>query len=82
MEILQYPTKCYNKIMSQNNLIHTNPYLKDKKTRDVVITRSVDTSCGVEGIEVDNNATTSFIITHRKDKKIYHILDDTDLTCD
>lgn len=38
---------------SKKPLIETNPYLKDPVTRKRVIDRSVVSSCGVEGIELN-----------------------------
>lgn len=39
--------------MKTKPLIETNPYLKDAATREALITRSVETSCGVEGVKID-----------------------------
>jgi hypothetical protein len=51
-------------------LIETNPYLKDAATREKLISRSVRSSCGVEGIKASNQIGHIEII-RRKDKKIY-----------
>lgn len=51
-------------------LIETNPYLKDATMREKLISRSVRSSCGVEGIKVSNHVG-HIEITRRKDKKIY-----------
>lgn len=51
-------------------LIETNPYLKNPATRDKLISRSVRTSCGVEGIKASKGGVTREI-TSRKEKKIY-----------
>lgn len=53
-------------------LIETNPYLKNPATRDKLISRSVRTSCGVEGIKASSKRVVVVEITHRKDKKIYN----------
>lgn len=50
-------------------LIETNPYLKNAVTREKLISRSVRTSCGVEGIKASNQVL--FIEITRKDKRIY-----------
>lgn len=56
--------------MKNRPLIETNPYMKDPATRKKLISRSVRTSCGVEGIKAPSNAV-HFEIPRRKDKKIY-----------
>lgn len=56
--------------MKNKPLIETNPYLKDAATRAKLISRSVRTSCGVEGIKASSNVG-QFEIPQRKDKKIY-----------
>jgi hypothetical protein len=53
-------------------LIETNPYLKDKTMREQLISRSVRTSCGVEGIKAPSH-TSRIKIAQRKDKRIYKI---------
>lgn len=55
--------------MKTKALIDTNPYLKNEEMREKLISRSVRTSCGVEGIK-PSNAVMHFEIT-RRDKKIY-----------
>ena len=57
--------------MKTKSLIETNPYLKDAAMRIELITRSVRTSCGVEGIQAKSGKTPRFDIPRRKDKKIY-----------
>ncbi len=59
--------------MRKNSLSKTNPFLKDPQQRERLITRSVITSCGVEGIKVNltDLSKPSPIIIHRRDKKIY-----------
>ena len=56
-------------------LIETNPYLKDPAMRERLISRSVRSSCGVEGIKAPD-PTRHIDIPHRKDKKIYKSLKD------
>lgn len=56
-------------------LIETNPYLKDPVTREKLISRSVRTSCGVEGIK-QSNRVGKIDIPERGDKKIYKMLKD------
>ncbi len=56
--------------MKTKPLIETNPYMKDAATRKKLISRSVRTSCGVEGIKAPSNVIR-FEIPRRKDKKIY-----------
>lgn len=51
-------------------LIETNPYLKDVATRKRLISRSVRTSCGVEGIKAPVGAAR-IEIPRRKNKRIY-----------
>ncbi len=51
-------------------LIETNPYLKNADMREKLISRSVRTSCGVEGIKVSDRVV-HIEIANRKDKKIY-----------
>jgi hypothetical protein len=60
--------------MKAKPLIETNPYLKDAKTREMLIARSVRTSCGVEGIKAPSKDAVPFEIKHRKDKKIYRLI--------
>jgi hypothetical protein len=57
--------------MNKKPLIETNPFLKDAKTREKLVARSVRTSCGVEGIKEKSGSVVRFEIPHRKDKKIY-----------
>ena len=52
-------------------LIETNPYLKDKAMREKLVSRSVRTSCGVEGIKAASRDVAAFKITQRKNKRIY-----------
>lgn len=47
-------TKKPIKKTTKKPLIETNPYLKDPKMRDFYISRSVRSSCGVEGIKDPN----------------------------
>jgi len=54
-------------------LIETNPYLKDATTRERLISRSVRSSCGVEGIKASNRVI-HIEITRRKNKKIYKMI--------
>lgn len=56
--------------MKTKPLIETNPYLKNAATRKKLISRSVRTSCGVEGIKPPANIAR-FEIPRRKNKKIY-----------
>jgi len=51
-------------------LIETNPYLKNADVRDRLISRSVRSSCGVEGIKAFDGELT-IKITKRKTKRIY-----------
>lgn len=55
--------------MKTKTLIETNPYLKNAKLRDRLISRSVRSSCGVEGIKAASHVPIK--ITNRRDKKIY-----------
>jgi len=57
--------------MKTKPLIETNPYMKDAATRKKLISRSVRTSCGVEGIKAPSSNVIRFEIPRRKDKKIY-----------
>jgi hypothetical protein len=52
-------------------LIDTNPYLKDPAQRKVLLMRSVNTSCGVEGIDVSKVKDIKIEILNRGPKKIY-----------
>lgn len=56
--------------MKAKPLIETNPYLKNPHKMRELIARSVKTSCGVEGIVVNNNVP-KVVITTRREKKIY-----------
>lgn len=60
--------------MKKNALIYTNPYLIDETMREKLIARSVDTSCGVEGISVKEGEISKFKIKQRRPKKIYQNL--------
>jgi hypothetical protein len=51
-------------------LIETNPYLKNPSDRERLISRSVRTSCGVEGIKASDRIG-HIDIPRIKDKKIY-----------
>ena len=44
--------------MKTKSLIETNPYLRDAATREKLVTNSVITSCGVEGVKVNFNQAT------------------------
>jgi hypothetical protein len=57
--------------MKTKPLIETNPYMKDPVLREKFISRSVRTSCGVEGIKAPPDNVMQFKIPRRKDKKIY-----------
>ena len=51
-------------------LIETNPYLKNPSTRDKLISRSVRTSCGVEGIKAPTGVS-HIEIAKRINKKLH-----------
>jgi len=55
--------------MKTKSLAQTNPYLKDAAMRERLISRSVRTSCGVEGIKAAMGQRIA--IPRRKAKKIY-----------
>lgn len=57
--------------MKPKPLIETNPYLKDPVLREKLITRSVETSCGVEGVRVDFQKAVHIEIPrrHKKDRE-------------
>jgi hypothetical protein len=57
--------------MKAKRLSETNPYLKNIAERKKLVSRSVRTSCGVEGINPPTKASQPFNIFQRKDKKIY-----------
>jgi hypothetical protein len=61
-------------VMKTKPLIETNPYLQDPVERDRLISRSVRTSCGVEGIYEKSIAPISINIPSRGEKKIYKTL--------
>jgi hypothetical protein len=52
-------------------LIDTNPYLKDPAQRKALLMRSVNTSCGVEGIDVSKLKEIKIEIPSRGPKRIY-----------
>ncbi len=56
--------------MKTKALIETNPYLKNAAMREKLISRSVRSSCGVEGIKT-SKLVGHIKITQRIDKKIY-----------
>ena len=66
----------YNLLMENSPLSKTNPYLRNPATRKVLIARSVETSCGVEGITMTlaqaKIKAARFKILRRK-KRIYQI---------
>lgn len=51
------------------SLIETNPYLKDPAMREMLIKRSVETSCGVEGIKV--TTPHNIRIPHDRTDQVY-----------
>lgn len=53
-------------------LSETNPYLRDPVERERLVTRSVRTSCAVEGIKPRQDKTLVIEIKHRKPKQIYN----------
>ena len=60
----------YNVHMKTKTLRETNPYLQDEAMRKKLVSRSVRTSCGVEGIKLSGRVGR-IEITHRKNKRIY-----------
>lgn len=60
---------------TEKPLIETNPYLKDPVIRAKVIARSVETSCGIEGIKIKlvsaKVIASQFDIPRRGRKRIY-----------
>ena len=56
--------------MEYKTLIQTNPYLRDPILREELISRSVRTSCGVEGITLSNNPV-SIEIPRLREKGIH-----------
>ena len=52
-------------------LSETNPYLSDPVERERLVTRSVRSSCAVEGIKPCQDKAHVIEIKHRKPKKIY-----------
>ncbi len=57
--------------MNRKSLKHTNPYLRDSKTREKLINRSVESSFGVEGIKLDLDKIKKVHIPSQGIKKIY-----------
>jgi hypothetical protein len=57
--------------MKRQTLLETNPYLKDPAEMRKLISRSVTTSCAVEGIRVEANAPTIQISRRKKLKRIF-----------
>ncbi len=56
--------------MSKNALVNKNKHLKDPDNRRRLIARSVVTSSGVEGVEIDLSAQ-SYISIPRRPKKMH-----------
>ncbi len=56
--------------MKTKSLIETNPYLKDPAMRKMLIARSIDSSCAVEGIKISKVDTTHINIPNRIQKDI------------
>jgi hypothetical protein len=56
--------------MNKKSLSLTNPFLKVPGAMEVLVARSVKTSCGVEGIRVKSDNVSTREIT-RRPKKIY-----------
>ncbi len=52
-------------LMKTRPLIETNPYLKNAAMREKLVTRSVVTSCGVEGVAVDFSKAADIKITKK-----------------
>lgn len=65
---------CYNHNMNKKSLMYSNPYLKNEQERERLVTRSVNTSCGVEGIRQEVGENQVFKIPSRGEKKIYRYL--------
>jgi hypothetical protein len=64
--------------MEKIPLSKTNPYLQNPITRRKLIARSVETSCGVEGITITLTQAkimaAQFHIPHRGNKRIYQTI--------
>lgn len=64
--------------MEKKTLSKTNPYLQDSVTRKKLIARSVETSCGVEGITITlaqaKIKAAQFNIPRRGNKRIYQTI--------
>ena len=58
----------YNQSM-KNSLITTNPYLKDPAVRKSTLTRNVESSSAIEGIQVKRDSKTGRFVTTRPDIK-------------
>lgn len=63
--------------MERIPLSKTNPYLQNPVTKRTLIARSVETSCGVEGITITlaqaKIKAAQFKIPRRRNKRIYQI---------
>jgi hypothetical protein len=61
--------------MDKKTLRQTNPYLQNITIRKALIARSVETSCGVEGIKISliqaRSRSAQFDIPHRGAKRIF-----------
>ncbi len=61
--------------MDKKTLRQTNPYLQNITIRKALIARSVETSCGVEGIKTSliqaRLKSAQFNIPHRGNKRIF-----------
>ena len=64
--------------MEKMPLSKTNPYLQNPITRKKLIARSVETSCGVEGITITLTQAkikaAQFTILRRGNKRIYQTI--------
>ncbi len=56
--------------MRKKPLIETNPYLKDAAMREKLVTRSVVTSCGVEGVKIDFRKMSHIEIKQKRNEKV------------
>lgn len=60
-------------LMTTKPLIETNPYLKGPAKREMLIARSVRTSCGVEDIRAQQDEVV-YPVSRKRSKKNYKLL--------
>ncbi len=59
----------------KKSLLSTNPYLKDATSRERALTRNIESSSAIEGIQVKRDATSGRFVANKSDRNSTTIIE-------